>query len=56
VDRSAFKRGAAGSAVTARTERILLYKLFERLRRVKGHYHPQQLAIKAPNERSVGPT
>src|SRR6516165_1482867 len=56
VDSSAFKRGAAGSAISAESNWILGYKILELLRRVESHRHPQQLAIKTVNERSIGPT
>ena len=56
VDRLAFKRRTARSAVSAWANWVLGDKVLELLRSVEGHYHPQQLAIEPVNERSVSPT
>src|SRR5262249_21750942 len=54
--RSSFKRSTGCSAVSAGTKRILGYKILERLRGIERHRHSQELAIEAPNERSIGST
>ena len=56
MHRSAFKCRTARSAGSAGTNWILGYKILKLLRSVEGRHHPQQLAVEAPNESSVGPT
>src|SRR6516164_4404391 len=56
VDHSAFDRGATSSTAPVEAHWVLPEMVPKRLWSIERHCHPQQLAVEAPNESSVGPT